>query len=178
MRLSHVRRWGLAAVTCLAAFGAFGARAGTVDLEWDGVAGATGYKVYYGLASGQYTQVKDVGNRTMTGGNGPAIQCTAGAFTARSNIMSANLGGSNQYGGTCLHAYSISRPGSVPVGAANSAADPLFVNDATGDLHLQSGSPARGAGDPATDLAGIAALDLDGDTRVAPPDMGADQFTP
>ena len=66
MRLSHVGRWGLAALTCLAAFGASGARAGTVDLEWDGVAGATGYKVYYGLASGQYTQVKDVGNRTTT----------------------------------------------------------------------------------------------------------------
>lgn len=66
MRLSHVRRWGLSALTCLAALAAPAARAGTVDLEWDPVPGASGYKVYYGLASGQYTQIKDVGNRSTT----------------------------------------------------------------------------------------------------------------
>jgi len=63
MRLSHVRRWGLGALACLAALGV---RAGTVDLEWDPAPGANGYKVYYGSAAGQYTQIKDVGNRTTT----------------------------------------------------------------------------------------------------------------
>jgi hypothetical protein len=116
-----------------------------------------------------------VGNRTNTS-TAPAIQCSAGTFTARSNIMSGNLGATDQFSGTCLHAYSISRPGAVPSGTGNLAGDPLFVDGATGNLHLQSGSPARGAGDPASDLAGIAALDIDGDMRATPPDMGADQF--
>lgn len=118
-----------------------------------------------------------VGNRTSTS-NAAAIQCTAGTFTARSNIMSGNMGGANQFSGTCLHAYSISRPGAVPTGTGNIATDPMFVDDAAGNLHLKAGSPARGAGDPASDLTGIAALDIDGDMRVSPPDIGADQFKP
>jgi hypothetical protein len=40
--------------------------AGSVELSWDPVPGATGYKVYFGLASRQYTKVKDVGNHTST----------------------------------------------------------------------------------------------------------------
>lgn len=92
--------------------------------------------------------------------------------------MSGNLGGANQFAGTCLHAYSIMRPGAVPTGTGNIASDPLFVDSSTGNLHLQSGSPARGVGDPAADLTGIAALDIDGDMRAAPPDIGADQFKP
>jgi hypothetical protein len=39
---------------------------GSVDLQWDPVPGATGYKVYFGLVSVQYTKVKDVGNHTST----------------------------------------------------------------------------------------------------------------
>jgi hypothetical protein len=116
-----------------------------------------------------------IGNRTNTS-TASAIQCTAGTFTARSNIMSGNMGATDQFSGTCLHAYSISRPGAVPAGTGNIASDPLFVDAATGNVHLQAGSPARGAGDPASDLAGIAALDIDGDMRATPPDMGADQF--
>jgi len=66
MHLSHVKRWGVLALTGLAALAAPAAQAGTVDLEWDPVAGASGYKVYYGRAAGQYTQIKDVGNHTTT----------------------------------------------------------------------------------------------------------------
>ena len=60
------RSWRNSHLACLAALGVPGVRAGTVDLEWDPVPGATGYKVYYGRAPGQYTQFKDVGNRTTT----------------------------------------------------------------------------------------------------------------
>jgi hypothetical protein len=53
--------WGALAMTALASGPA---AAGSVDVEWDPLPGATGYRVYYGTQSGQYTQVKDAGNRT------------------------------------------------------------------------------------------------------------------
>ena len=52
--------------------------------------------------------------------------------------------------------------------------DPKFVSNGSGsgfDLHLQSGSPAIGKGDPTR----YPASDADGDTRTTPPDAGADQ---
>ncbi len=53
---------------------------------------------------------------------------------------------------------------------ANSlAADPLFVS--ASDLHLQAGSPAINAG-----TAVSVTTDIDGDTRDASPDMGADEY--
>jgi hypothetical protein len=55
------------------------------------------------------------------------------------------------------------------------AADPRFANPSQGDLHLLPMSPAIGAADPASDLTGIAARDLDGDIRTKPADIGADQ---
>jgi hypothetical protein len=39
-------------------------QAGSIDLAWDGVAGASGYRIYYGTASGQYAASLDVGNTT------------------------------------------------------------------------------------------------------------------
>ena len=52
--------------------------------------------------------------------------------------------------------------------------DPKFVSSVSGsgfDLHLQSGSPAIGKGDPTR----YPSSDADGDTRTTPPDAGADQ---
>jgi hypothetical protein len=115
---------------------------------------------------------------TTANGVAPAIQCTvAGAFTARNNVMSDNgtLTNLEQVGGTCAHAYSIARPGTLPPGPGNSSADPLFVNTTTGDLHLKPGSPALGAADPTTNLTGVAERDIDGDLRTAPADLGADE---
>lgn len=110
-------------------------------------------------------------------GAGAAIQCLAGTFTARNNIMSENgtLSNMAQTGGGCTHAYSIARPGTVPPGVGNSGADPMFANTLTGDLHISASSPARHAADPASDLTGLAAHDIDGDPRVSPADIGADQ---
>ncbi len=40
--------------------------AGTISLAWTGATSAAGYRVYYGLASGQYPQFRDVGSATET----------------------------------------------------------------------------------------------------------------
>jgi hypothetical protein len=116
------------------------------------------------------------GNQTQLG-VGSAIQCVAGTFTARNNIMSQNgtITNMEQVGGPCTHTYSIVRPGTVPPGAGNSSMDPMFVNSTTGDLHLKPGSPALGAADPSSDLTGPAARDIDGDMRTHPADIGADE---
>ena len=45
-------------------FAATAAFAGQVDLSWDSVTGATGYRVYYGTTSGQYTGTQDMRNAT------------------------------------------------------------------------------------------------------------------
>ena len=110
-------------------------------------------------------------------GVGTAVKCIAGTFTARNNILSGNgtLTNMEQVSGTCAHAYSIVRPGSLPTGTGNTASDPLFVNTDTGDLHLQTGSPALGAADPSSDLADVGATDIDDEPRTQPADIGADE---
>ena len=68
-------------------------------------------------------------------------------------------------------------------GVGNLDTDPLFVDEATGDLRLQVGSPCIDAGDPGdrgalADFEGDPRFldgDLDGSVLV---DMGADEFTP
>lgn len=116
-------------------------------------------------------------NLTMDG-YAPALQCGAGLFTARNNILSGNgtLTQLTQYGGSCQHAYTIASPGPLPAGAGNTSVDPMFVNPATGDLHLAAASPARGRADPSTDLTGATAVDLDGQPRTAPAEIGADEL--
>jgi hypothetical protein len=108
---------------------------------------------------------------------GCAVQCVAGTFTARNNIMSGNATATNmlQVSGSCAHAFSIARPGPLPPGTGNSASDPLFVNTTTGDLHVMAGSPALGAADPASDLTGAAEFDIDEQKRASPSDIGADE---
>lgn len=112
-------------------------------------------------------------------GVAPALQCVAGGgFVARNNIMFDNGTPSNmnQVDGTCMHVYSIMHPGTLLPGIGNSSIDPLFVNSAIGDLHLRANSPARRNADPNSDLSGLAARDIDGDLRVAPADVGADEI--
>jgi phage baseplate assembly protein W len=55
-------------------------------------------------------------------------------------------------------------------------ADPLFVNKAIYDLHLQAASPAIGAGD--SSVIGSGELDIDGEARIqgSVVDMGADEY--
>jgi hypothetical protein len=109
-------------------------------------------------------------------GIGTAVHCLVAGFVARNNVMFGNgLNNLEQVGGTCTHTYSIASPGTLPVGTGNTASDPLFVSAGTGNLHTMAGSPTEGAGDPASDLTGLAATDVDGDPRATPPDIGIDE---
>jgi hypothetical protein len=105
------------------------------------------------------------------------VQCVAGTFTAQNNIIWDNTG-SAQLGGTCVHDYSIiglvvAFPAGTD-GGHNKSSDPKLVSEAN-DPHIQPGSSAIKAANPAADLTGIAAKDIDGDTRTSPADIGADQ---
>lgn len=51
--------------------------------------------------------------------------------------------------------------------------DPMFVNEGAGDFTLSPGSPAIAAG---MDLSGIFTTDMDGQTRIAPWDLGPLKF--
>jgi hypothetical protein len=115
-------------------------------------------------------------NRTQQG-LGSAIDCALGTFTARNNIISENGSGTSlvQVQG-CLNEYSLVYPGPALPGIGNSSMDPLFESPVQGDLHLMADSLARGAADPASDLTGLAEIDIDGDRRTSPADIGADEI--
>ena len=72
--------------------------AGQLNLAWDGVSAAAGYRVYYGAASSAYTASQDVGNKTSAAVSGLtegkkyyfAVQAYAGTVTSgNSNEVSA-----------------------------------------------------------------------------------------
>lgn len=64
MRRSVAKSLGLG--LCLILIASAPAAAGTISLAWSSTANAAGYRVYYGVASGQYPQFKDVGPATET----------------------------------------------------------------------------------------------------------------
>lgn len=112
-----------------------------------------------------------------TDGIGAAIRCDPATFTARANIMFNNGATSspNQTSGTCAHIYSITNPGTVPTGTSNQGSDPLFVNAAGDNFHLQAGSPAIGAANALAPFTGLSARDFDDHPRVTPINLGAYQ---
>jgi len=147
-------------------------------LNGNGSASVGGVSIMTSQSTTNRLEFNSFNKNTTQDGVASAIYCVAGTFTARNNILSGNGTQTqlDQTGGSCTHAYSIVRPGALPAGTGNSAADPLFVNTTTGDLHIQTSSPAHAAADPSSNLTGVAAKDLDGDPRVAPADIGADQL--
>ena len=74
-----------------------------------------------------------------------------------------------------LQPWATHRPVSLP-SAGEARRRMELVNTATSDVYLAAGSPARGAADPATDLTGIAAQDIDGDLRASSAELGADEI--
>jgi hypothetical protein len=99
-------------------------------------------------------------------------------LTLSNNIISDNVvsGGGHQVGGSamCSFTYSDIGPDTVS-GTGNTMAPPLFVNPSAGDYHLMANSPCVDAADPNADLTGVAAKDIDGETRTKPADIGADE---
>lgn len=90
-----------------------------------------------------------------------------------SSIVVNNAGPAQVSGGACAWTYSDIAPGPVS-GTGNLSVDPLFVDPAHNNFHLQVASPVRDVADPAATLA----VDIDGDTRPqgARRDMGADEI--
>jgi len=92
-------------------------------------------------------------------------------LTFTSNIVYENTvaGTGTQVGGeNCSWTYSDIGPETVD-GTGNINSDPLFVDSANGDYHLQASSPAKNAADPKATVA----VDIDGDAR--PNGLRADQ---
>jgi hypothetical protein len=115
-------------------------------------------------------------NATTAGIVTAGVDCKAGAgFTASHNIIWNNAIGGNantaaQIANNCMHVYSDIGPMAV-TGTGNSNDDPFLSSDG----HLGPGSPALQKVELGTDLSGLASRDIDGDPRVAPADIGADQ---
>ena len=119
------------------------------------------------------------------------ISCNANAgFVAKNNIVwnnnSAvpNMAGI-QVSGICGHSYSDIGPAAItgPIDIGNNQhIDPKFKDNTT-DLHLTSTSPLQmlQQSDPGTSLndpKDPAVKDIDGEPRISPADIGADQYPP
>jgi len=118
------------------------------------------------------------GNHAQAG-NAPGVICSAGAgYIARNNIIWGNDGTPGvQIGGSCKHAYSdvgMTLLGGIYDGGNNLSVDPMFTT--MSDFHLMPNSGVLKRADLNANLAGVAAKDIDGDARIAPADIGADQL--
>src|SRR3954452_22719253 len=101
-----------------------------------------------------------VGNRAQIAGNAPGIACVLSNFTARNNIVWLNNDNTtSQVGGNCVHSYSDLGFATIDINN-NSHVDPILG----ADQHLLGTgiSPTIARADPATDLHGPAATDIDG----------------
>lgn len=72
---ARVRSWRWTFAVLLSVAASIPSYAGSVSLAWDPVSGASGYRIYYGTSSGQYTQNVNAGNTTQATVTGLA-DCT------------------------------------------------------------------------------------------------------
>ncbi|MCE9616027.1 MAG: DUF5123 domain-containing protein [Lentisphaerae bacterium] len=102
-------------------------------------------------------------NNTIGSGSGPDVYTQADSGTAQTlNMSYCNWSGGGTFGNSAA----------TVITANMQVADPLFENAGTGDFHLTSGSLCRNAGT----ATGAPALDYDGITRDASPDIGAYEY--
>jgi hypothetical protein len=103
-----------------------------------------------------------------------AIQCTAGTFVARNNLLCNNgtVSQQPQFEG-CQYAYTDVWPDTAPSGTTNFVADPKFIGP---DFH-PSASLVIGHGDPEDDPR-APIIDLDGMSRPRPATVGAYESAP
>lgn len=116
-----------------------------------------------------------VAQNQATSGITPGVLCSAIAMPlALANSIIYDNGTAIQVeGNNCSWTYSDIGPMMAP-GQGNINAPPMFINAMQNNFHLQSGSPAKDAADPAASLS----IDIDGDARPQGParDMGADEI--
>ena len=124
-------RTALAAVLLLAAVAVTPSFAGEIQLAWDAVAGATGYRVYYGTSSGSYTQTLTSSTTTATIANLSDCQTWYVAVKAF-NAAGESADFSNEVSGWPRPAVSSATPNSVQQGQQ------VVVNIAGGNF--QSGA--------------------------------------
>lgn len=126
------------------------------QLDFNSIVANTSNTVPQGVACGPGTTMKANNNILWDNGIATAIQANTD--------------------GQCDWEYSDIGPLALGGSSSNISMPPKFAVEATGDLHLTSSSPVRGMADPAADLGGLAAQDIDGQTRVSRADMGAYQY--
>ncbi|HXR03807.1 MAG TPA: choice-of-anchor Q domain-containing protein, partial [Verrucomicrobiae bacterium] len=110
-------------------------------------------------------------NCTVTGNSGPYSGGGVTACTLNNSIVYYNS--DDNFDSSCTVNFSCTTPD--PGGAGNITSEPLFVNLAGGDLHLQSNSPCINTGNNAYVTV---TNDLDGNPRIVQGvvDMGAYEF--
>ena len=111
-------------------------------------------------------------NCTLTGNSASNSGGGALSSTLNNSIVYYNGAGGN-YDSSCTFNFSCTTPD--PGGTGNTTAEPLFVNLAGGDLHLQSNSPCINTGN---NTYVVTTNDFDGNPRVVDGvvDMGAYEF--
>jgi hypothetical protein len=121
-------------------------------------------------------QFNTITGNVAAGTNTAGVLCSAVALPLNfaNSVIFQNASPAQVDGTNCTWTYSDVGPLSVP-GTGNINIDPMFAAPVQGNFHLMNASPARRAADPMAALTGLAAKDFDGDTRVSPADMGADQ---
>jgi parallel beta-helix repeat protein len=134
-------------------------------------AGAPGIELA-SSCSGQSSSQNLIANNTVVSGGGACMNLGATtSSTAQNNICAQN--GTNSIGGggasTTINTNLCSTAGT----GCTVVGDPFFVNPGAGDYHVQTGSPAIGAG---VNLSGSFTTDYAGTTRTPPWTIGAYQF--
>jgi parallel beta-helix repeat protein len=114
-------------------------------------------------------------NNTIFSNTAEGIDASDGAeVLVRNNIIANNNGGIHNWESGAT--FSVDHNArwnnnwtNVTMGTGDIEADPVFVDAANGDFHLQMDSPCIDAGNPT----GAPALDIEGKPRDAAPDIGA-----